>query len=89
MGHPGPEGFVVGRVALPGSWDAVGSVCSLLRAQLVLNNLSAAAYSPSALRTAEANQQVGTSGQEQEQDAEMVDLAELEGGESLAGTRGL
>lgn len=81
MGHPGPEGFVVGRIAVPGTWEAVGSVCSALRVQAALNELITAAFPPSKLKGLQTDQQPDEEGASAEgEDAEMVDVAELEGG---------
>lgn len=81
MGHPGPEGFVVGRFAVPRTWEAIGNLCSALRVQAVLNELITAAFPPSKLKGLQNAQQpengeVAADGD----DTEMADLAELEGG---------
>lgn len=83
MGHPGPEGFVVGRVAVPGTWEAVGSVCSALRVQAVLNELISSAFPPSKLKSQAEQQPDDASGGAEGDDAEMVDISELEGSECL------
>lgn len=46
LAHPGPEGYVVGRVGVPSSWDEFGRLTRALRAQLVLNVLFATAFDP-------------------------------------------
>ncbi|KAL1413354.1 hypothetical protein Q8F55_001113 [Vanrija albida] len=49
LAFPGPEGYVVGRVGLPASWGEFARLVRALRAQLVLDELFASAFPPSAV----------------------------------------
>lgn len=74
LAAPGPDGYVVGRVGLPTTWNEFGRLASALRAQLVLDALFSSAFDPLSAGGSGVNGDVGVNGDDADVDMELADL---------------
>ncbi|GMK57565.1 hypothetical protein CspeluHIS016_0403990 [Cutaneotrichosporon spelunceum] len=74
LAEPGPDGYVVGRVGLPLSWQAFGRLTTAFRAQVVLNALFMSAFDPTKESNVGVNGANGDDAADDDGDIEMADL---------------